>query len=117
MNPAPLFSLDEYQARLAGTRERMYREGIEVLLVTDPANMNYLSGYDGWSFYVHQGLLVFPDESIFRASLIITADPGEDLLYFPLLFKKHDIVFSQNQAHVIPGFLSKQGQAAGDASE
>ena len=61
MNSNPLFSIDEYKARLTGTRERMYREGIEVLLVTDPANMNYLSGYDGWSFYVHQGLLVFMD--------------------------------------------------------
>ena len=61
MNPNPLFSPDEYKARLAGVRERMYHEGLEVLLVTDPANMNYLSGYDGWSFYVHQGLLVFMD--------------------------------------------------------
>lgn len=61
MNPKPLFTLNEYKARLAGTRKRMYREGIEVLLVTDPANINYLSGYDGWSFYVHQGLLVFMD--------------------------------------------------------
>jgi Xaa-Pro dipeptidase len=39
----------------------MYRRGIEVLLVTDPSNMNYLTGYDGWSFYVHQGLLVLMD--------------------------------------------------------
>ncbi|HSO20680.1 MAG TPA: Xaa-Pro peptidase family protein, partial [Desulfosarcina sp.] len=23
-----------------------------------PANMNYLTGYDGWSFYVHQGVVV-----------------------------------------------------------
>lgn len=61
MNPNLLFPVAEYKARLAETKERMYREGIEVLLVTDPANMNYLSGYDGWSFYVHQGLLVFMD--------------------------------------------------------
>jgi Xaa-Pro dipeptidase len=39
----------------------MYRQGVEVLLVTDPANINYLSGYDGWSFYVHQGLLLLMD--------------------------------------------------------
>jgi len=61
MNPKPLFSLGEYAARVKAAKERMYREGIEVLLVTDPANMNYLSGYDGWSFYVHQGLLVMMD--------------------------------------------------------
>ncbi len=40
----------------------MANEGIEVLLVTDPANMNYLSGYDAWSFYVHQLLVIFIDE-------------------------------------------------------
>ena len=61
MNPNPFFSLDEYRQRLAKTREAMYRQGVEVLLVTDPANLNYLSGYDGWSFYVHQGLLVLMD--------------------------------------------------------
>jgi Xaa-Pro dipeptidase len=61
MNPNLLFPVEEYKARLAAAKERMYREGLEVLLVTDPANMNYLSGYDGWSFYVHQGLLLFMD--------------------------------------------------------
>ena len=61
MNPNPLFSLQEYRQRLAKTREAMHRQGIEALLVTDPANINYLSGYDGWSFYVHQGLIVLMD--------------------------------------------------------
>ncbi|MDR2455447.1 MAG: M24 family metallopeptidase [Deltaproteobacteria bacterium] len=61
MNPNPFFSLEEYRLRLAKTKEAMYRQGIEVLLVTDPANINYLSGYDGWSFYVHQGLIVLMD--------------------------------------------------------
>jgi Xaa-Pro dipeptidase len=32
--------------------------GVDVLLVTDPANMNYLTGYDAWSFYVPQGVIV-----------------------------------------------------------
>ncbi len=47
------FDDSEYKERMRKTRESMYRSGIEVLLVTDPANMNYLTGYDGWSFYVH----------------------------------------------------------------
>jgi Xaa-Pro dipeptidase len=62
MNKNPFFSIAEYKSRLAKTKERMYRESIEVLLVTDPANLNYLTGYDGWSFYVHQGLLIFTDQ-------------------------------------------------------
>lgn len=39
----------------------MAREGIDCLIVTDPSNMNWLTGYDGWSFYVHQCVVVLPD--------------------------------------------------------
>ena len=55
------FSDAEYERRLERTREGMARKGIEVLLVTDPSNMAWITGYDGWSFYVHQGVLVFHD--------------------------------------------------------
>ncbi|ANU11781.1 Xaa-Pro aminopeptidase [Planococcus antarcticus DSM 14505] len=56
------FGTAEYQERIQKTKERMASKGIEVLLITDPANMNYLSGYDGWSFYVHQMLIIIDDE-------------------------------------------------------
>ncbi|MBB4823329.1 Xaa-Pro dipeptidase [Sporosarcina luteola] len=56
------FSLEEYQDRLRKTKASMQKMGIDVLLITDPANMNYLSGYDGWSFYVDQMLIVIADE-------------------------------------------------------
>ena len=55
---APAFSQAEYAGRLTRTRERMAAAGVELLVITDPANMNYLSGYDAWSFYVPQALLV-----------------------------------------------------------
>jgi len=55
------FAAAEYRERLAKTKRRMREEGLDALFVTDPANMNYLSGYDGWSFYVHQGLVVTLD--------------------------------------------------------
>lgn len=57
------FDFMEYQDRLQKTKQSMEKEGIEVLLVTDPANINYLSGYDAWSFYVHQMLVVIIDEA------------------------------------------------------
>lgn len=41
----------------------MRKKGIDVLISTDPGNMNWLTGYDGWSFYVHQGVIVSLDES------------------------------------------------------
>jgi Xaa-Pro dipeptidase len=56
------FELSEYKERIKKTKLKMASEGIEVLLITDPANMNYLSGYDGWSFYVHQILVLIIDE-------------------------------------------------------
>ncbi|TIV74509.1 MAG: ectoine hydrolase DoeA, partial [Mesorhizobium sp.] len=40
----------------------MAREGVDLLIVTDPANMAWLTGYDGWSFYVHQCVLVRLDD-------------------------------------------------------
>lgn len=39
----------------------MAKAGIEVLVVSDPANMNYLTGYDGWSFYVPQCVVLAVD--------------------------------------------------------
>lgn len=57
-----LFSMKEFHERLLNTKKRMEAEGMDVLLVTDPANMNYLSGYDAWSFYVPQLLVVILNE-------------------------------------------------------
>ena len=48
------FSLSEYADRLARTRAAMAAKDIDCLLVVDPSNMSWLSGYDGWSFYTHQ---------------------------------------------------------------
>lgn len=55
------FTVEEFAARLAGTKARMAAAGLEALVVSDPANMNYLTGYDGWSFYVHQAVVVAQD--------------------------------------------------------
>ena len=57
-NQLPAFSMDEYAERLAKTRSAMADAGIELLIVSDPSNMAWLTGYDGWSFYVHQCVLV-----------------------------------------------------------
>lgn len=53
-----VFAADEYRQRIRKTKESMKEKGIELLIVSQPANMNYLTGYDGWSFYVHQCLLL-----------------------------------------------------------
>ncbi len=52
------FSHAEYERRIRLTRESMAQAGIDVLFVTNPSNQNWLTGYDGWSFYVHQGVIL-----------------------------------------------------------
>lgn len=56
------FERTEYGARLGKTRRAMEAAGVELLLVTDPSNMAWLTAYDGWSFYTHQGVLVTLDD-------------------------------------------------------
>ncbi len=56
-----LFTKNEYLDRIEKTKKRMNGAGIDVLIVSDPANMNYLTGYDGWSFYVPQVVTVAAD--------------------------------------------------------
>ena len=58
----PAFSQQEYRRRLTKTRAAMLSHDIDVLFVEDPSNMAWLTGYDGWSFYVHQGVVIFHDE-------------------------------------------------------
>lgn len=53
-----LFTVEEYGQRLAAVRRRMAEQGLSALLVTDPANLNYLIGYNAWSFYTPQVLFV-----------------------------------------------------------
>jgi ectoine hydrolase len=52
------FPLAEYQRRIARTRAAMASRGLDLVIVSDPSNMAWLTGYDGWSFYVHQAVLL-----------------------------------------------------------
>ncbi|MFS8113448.1 ectoine hydrolase DoeA [Rhizobium jaguaris] len=56
--PTLNFTRSEYADRLAKTRRAMEKAGVDLVIVTDPSNMHWLTGYDGWSFYVHQCVLV-----------------------------------------------------------
>lgn len=52
------FSLEEFQERLNKTQSAMAAKGFDTLIIADPSNMHWLTGYDGWSFYVHQCVIV-----------------------------------------------------------
>jgi ectoine hydrolase len=52
------FPLTEYHRRIALTRKAMTERGLDLIIVSDPSNMAWLTGYDGWSFYTHQAVLL-----------------------------------------------------------
>ena len=54
------FTQSEYDTRLARIRSAMAEAGLDCLIVTDPSNMAWATGYDGWSFYVHQAVVIGP---------------------------------------------------------
>ncbi|WP_440764039.1 M24 family metallopeptidase [Natronorubrum sp. DTA7] len=53
-----VFEEAEYERRVDRAKERLHEADLDAIVVSDPANMNYLTGYDGWSFYVHQAVVV-----------------------------------------------------------
>ena len=57
-----LFEKIEYKERLNKVKTEMQKKGIDLLVSHDPANMNYLTGYDAWSFYYAQCVLVHLNE-------------------------------------------------------
>ena len=84
-------SAEELADRLRRVRERMAAQGIDTLIVSDPANMHYLTGYDGWSFYTPQGvvvpaegdLLLFTREMDAAGARMTTALGAGQILGFP----------------------------------
>lgn len=54
-----MFGKDEYATRLNNVKERM--DKIDILLLSDPCNIHYITGFDGESFYVPQILVITKD--------------------------------------------------------
>ena len=46
------FDKAEYARRVAATKRRMQDAGLDLIICQDPANMCWLTGFNGWSFYV-----------------------------------------------------------------
>ena len=56
-----LFSKEEYKQRLDKVKKMMQEKSIDLLISHDTNNMNYLTGYDAWSFYYAQCAIVHID--------------------------------------------------------
>ena len=53
-----LFERSEFLARIGRVKAEMQRRGMDRLIVASPANQFWLTGYDGWSFYTPQIVVV-----------------------------------------------------------
>ena len=58
-----IFSKSEYIERLNKVKKSMQEKGIDLLISQDTANINYLTGYDAWSFYYAQCCLLYTSPS------------------------------------------------------
>jgi Xaa-Pro dipeptidase len=91
------FSSGEYAERLHNVRKAMHQRGVDTLVLTDPSNIYYLSGYEAWSFYVPQYLVVRQSDLIwfgremdrFGAS-IVTWLRDDQLLAYPDDYVQND---------------------------
>ena len=122
--PAP-FSKDEYQARLSAVRAAMAQREIDALLIGDPANMNWLTGFDAWSFYVPQSMLVQHDSDPIWMGRVMDAGAvglttylgNESVMPYPEDYVQRDDVHPMD---VVAGFLldkQLQGKRIGYESD
>jgi Xaa-Pro aminopeptidase len=58
----PPFAREEYARRISLTRRRMAERGLDLLVCQDPANMCWLTGFDSWSFYTPQAVVLHLDD-------------------------------------------------------
>ncbi|MFJ6094495.1 M24 family metallopeptidase [Williamsia muralis] len=111
-----LFTDAEYEQRLAAVRKLMDRQGLSAIIVTDPANIFYLVGYNAWSFYTPQMLFVPMDgDMVFfardmdaRGAHRTTWLPDEQIVGYPesYIHRPHVhpfdwVAFALRQRHLI----------------
>lgn len=85
------FTVAEFARRVADVKTRMEKAGFDLLICQDPANMGWLTGFDGWSFYVPQAVLVHLEEEMpiwfgraqdAKSAHITTGLPAENIISF-----------------------------------
>jgi Xaa-Pro aminopeptidase len=53
-----IFKKEEFKGRLSKIKTEMIKERLDILLIASPANQFYITGYDGWSFYTPQMVII-----------------------------------------------------------
>jgi len=94
------FSKNEYKDRLKKVQSAMQKKGIELLISQDTANINYLTGYDAWSFYYAQCVIVHinSDEPI----CFIRAQDAGGAFIKTYLKKENIVIYDEKYIHTWP---------------
>jgi len=95
-----LFEKQEYKDRLKKVKISMQKKGIDLLVSHDPANMNYLTGYDAWSFYYAQCVLVHVNED--EPICFVRAQDGGGAYIKTYLQDKNIIEYDEKYIHTWP---------------
>ena len=94
------FTQDEYKERLKKTKQSMQQKGIELLISQDTNNMNYLTGYDAWSFYYSQCVLVHVD--LDEPICFVRAQDAGGAYIKTYLKRENIIVYKEKYIHTWP---------------
>ena len=95
-----LFEKNEYKERLKKVKIDMQKKGIDLLVSHDPSNMNYLTGYDAWSFYYAQCVLVHINEE--EPICFVRAQDGGGAYIKTYLQDKNIIEYDEKYIHTWP---------------
>jgi len=95
-----LFTKEEYKQRLIKVKKSMEEKGIELLISQDTNNMNYLTGYDAWSFYYAQCVIVHlnADEPL----CFVRAQDAGGAYIKTYLKRENIIVYDEKYIHTWP---------------
>ena len=95
-----LFSKEEYKQRLKNVQKSMQDKGIELLISQDTNNMNYLTGYDAWSFYYAQCVIVHVN--VDEPLCFVRAQDAGGAFIKTYLKKENIIIYDEKYIHVWP---------------
>ena len=94
------FTLEEYKQRLLKVQKMMLDQGIELLISHDTNNINYLTGYDAWSFYYAQCVLVHVNA---EEPICFVRDQDAGGAHLKTYIKKENIVvYDEEYIHTWP---------------
>ena len=94
------FKVKEYKNRLKKVQSEMQKKGIELLISQDTANINYLTGYDAWSFYYSQCVIVHINSE--EPLCFVRAQDAGGAFITTYLKKENIIIYDEKYIHTWP---------------